>query len=452
MRFLRVGLLLIWLLTACRAPAPVTPSPAPAACTNPAAAGLGDPLYATLGNGGYDVQHYTIVLTVDVAQNRLEGTTTMAAVASEPLCAFNLDFSGLVVTEATVNGAPAGVRRQGDELTLTPAQEVASGAALTVEVRYAGEPQPVRDPGVPFVPLGWQRFGQGIAVVSEPSGAMNWFPGNNHPQDKASFTFFVTVPKPYQAAANGVLIGAQDEGASTTYHWEMADPMATYLATVHIGRYEMVVSEPVNGVQRRDFFPLGTPAATKARFDRLPEMIRFMEARIGPYPFAVYGVALLDTSVGWALETQTLSTFGVEGSDESTVFHELMHEWFGNSVSPATWQDIWLNEGFATYFEWLWLEETAGRAAYERAVSSASTPDVTPAVLPPLPQRPREMFDATTYREGALVLHVLREKVGDEVFFEILRTYYQRFAGATAGTADFIATAVEVSGRADVMR
>lgn len=447
----------LW-LTACQAqitplPTVAVPLTAPAPATRPlaGAAGLDDPLYPTLGNGGYDVLHYDIDLKVDVDSNSLNGATTISARATQALSAFNLDFSGLTIGQVTVNGAPARYRRQASELTITPLQPVQADSLLTVTVAYQGQPQPIRDPGVPFLPLGWQRFGDDIAVVSEPSGAMTWFPSNNHPLDKATFTMRLTVPKPYQAAANGVLSDTHDNGSSTTYVWQMTDPMATYLATVHIGRYEVVTAAGPDGVVRRDYFPLGTPASVKASFARIPQMMQFMRQRIGPYPFAAYGVALLSVPTGWALETQTLSTFGAGAGgaawDEGEVMHELAHEWFGNSVSPATWQDVWLNEGFATYFQWLWQEQNEGSAAFDATVQKAYASMLAQDVGAPLPQQPPGMFTDATYQRGAWTLHALRLTVGDEVFFKILRTYYQRFAGSHASTADFIATAVEVSGQ-----
>ena len=244
----------------------------------------------------------------------------------------------------------------------------------------------------------------------------------------------------------------QDNGSSTTYVWQMTDPMATYLATVHIGRYEMVTATGPGGVVRRDYFPLGTPDSVKASFVPIAQMMQFMSERIGPYPFAAYGVALLSIPTGWALETQTLSTYGAsaangQGWDEAEVMHELAHEWFGNSVSPATWQDVWLNEGFATYFQWLWQEHNEGPTAFNASVQEVYAAMLAQDIGSPLPQQQPGMFTDATYQRGAWTLHALRLTVGDVVFFKILRAYYQRFAGSHASTADFIATAVEVSGQ-----
>lgn len=423
-------------------PTTATRLPADAAA---ALAGLGDPLYPQLGNAGYDVQHYTIDLDVDVASNTISGSTTIAAQATQDLAAFHLDFSGLEVQDVSVDQVPAGFVRAGSELIITPATGLPAGLPFTVAVDYAGTPQPIRDPSVPFIPLGWLRQPDGLFVVSEPSGAMSWYPVNNHPSDKATYTFRITVPKPYQVAANGILTHTTGDGDATTYTWEMADPMASYLATVHIGQYTVQEQTGPRGLVIRNYFPVDTPDAVKAAFAVTPEMVAFMEERIGPYPFDAYGVVLLNEDAGWALETQTLSTFGGQAADEETIFHELAHQWFGNHVSPATWRDVWLNEGFATYFSLLWAERTAGRTATDRIIDSWHKRLEAEDAGSPIPATPAEMFSPVVYQRGAWVLHTLRDQVGDEKFFEILRTYYQRHAGSNASTQDFIEVVEKLS-------
>ncbi len=422
-----------------------TPKPAPGM---PAAglAGLGDPLYPQLGNTGYDVQHYTIDLDVDIARNTISGTTTIVAHATQDLPTFHLDLSGLELRSVFVNQAPAHFTRAGSELIITPTDALSNSLPFSVTVDYAGTPEPIRDPGVPFVPLGWLQQENGSFVVSEPSGAMNWYPVNNHPADKATYTFHITVPDPYQVAANGILVGTVDHGDTTTYSWEMRDPMASYLATVHVGEYTVEEQTGPGGLLIRNYFPIDTPAAVKASFAATADMITFMEQLIGPYPFDAYGVVLLNENTGWALETQTLSTFGRQGADEGTIFHELMHQWFGNHVSPATWRDVWLNEGFATYFSLLWTERTAGRTATDATMASWYRRMAAEDTGPPIPVTPAEMFSPAVYQRGAWTLHALRLAVGDERFFDILRTYYLRHAGGNATTQDFIDVAVAVGG------
>lgn len=411
------------------------------------AAGLGDSFYPQLGNGGYDALHYTIDLDVELATNTLSSTLTLQAQANQNLQSFNLDLSGLEVESATVNAQTVAFTRNGNELVLSPAAPIKESERFTTTIHYHGTPTPVVDPGVPFTGLGWIRYDGGVYVVSEPSGAMSWYPVNNHPRDKATYTMRIRVPKPYVAAANGVLAEVRNAGTHTMYVWQMAEPMASYLATVHIGELEVEESSGASGVPIRNYFPLDTPADVRDDFARTDEMIQYMAELISPYPFDSYGVALVDAPLPFALETQTLSTFGNNGADEGTVFHELMHQWFGNSVSPASWQDIWLNEGFATYFQLLWLEHKQGRAALDEEVREAYQALSRGKVdTLPIPQRIENMFSGGVYTRGALTLHALRVSLGDEQFFRTLQTYYIRYQHSTASTQDFLGVVREVGG------
>jgi aminopeptidase N len=234
----------------------------------------------------------------------------------------------------------------------------------------------------------------------------------------------------------------------------MTDPMAPYLATLVIGDYEIVADEAstaTSGIAVRNVLPPDLAAAVPAAVRLHGEMIVAFAELFGPYPFDAYGVAVVDGFPA-ALENQSLSIFGRELLTERIVAHELAHQWFGDHVSPARWQDVWLNEGFASYGEWLWDEQNRGFAAMDSAVRAerdqwAEFVDTDPGVyLPPGAPPPDDLFNASVYRVGAMTLHALRLDVGDEAFFEILRTYVDRYGGAAAGTDDFVSVAEEMSG------
>ncbi len=434
-------------MTAANADGPSTAATPPAVRVAKAGApGLDDPIFPSMGNGGYDVQHYSIALDVDVVSNTITGTATLSATATQLLSAFNLDLSGLNVSGVKVNAQPAMFSRAGAEMTISPAQPLANNAAFSVEVRYGGVPSLVRDPSAPIGGIGWTSYAGGIYVASEPTGSMNWYPVNNHPTDKATYTYRITVPKPYVVAANGMLQDQIDNGRTTTYVWDARDRMASYLATVHIGKFDVQTEIGPNGLPIRNYFPAGTPQSVKTSFALTSDMIAFLNDRFAPYPFEAYGVAVVDEELGYALETQTLSTFSNEPADEQTVFHELMHQWFGNSVSPKTWRDIWLNEGFATYFQLLWVEHRNGVAARDRQLQRFYAFLSSERAGPVIPTRASQLFSTSVYVRGAWTLHALRLAVGDEAFFRILRTYYQRHRDSNAGTEDFIAAAREVAG------
>lgn len=419
--------------------------------TGPVAAvadGIGDPYYPELGNTGYDVDHYTLELEFDPDTDTLTGLVTIEATATQDLPSLNLDFIGFTISELIVDGVPAEFGRSEQELTIRPLNPIAGGEAFTVSVSYEGTPRPLDSAAISFG-VGWSTSPSGQRyVVAEPDGARSWFPANDHPLDKATFTFLVTVPDPLLAAANGILVDTDTDQGRTTYVWEMDDLMAPYLATVVIGEYNIVEdleSSALSGVRIRNVLPddqIPTPPPVL----RQGEMIEFFSELFGPFPFETYGIAVVDGFPA-ALENQTLSIFGDRLVTEPVLVHELAHQWFGDYVSTARWQDIWLNEGFASYAEWLWLEHTLGTEALAVGLTGErerfAAANFPPPGLPPSD----DLFNASVYRIGAMTLHALRLTVGDDAFFTTLRTYVDRFGGATASTEDFIAVAQEVSGQ-----
>ena len=435
---------------------PASPTQGIAAAACPQAGGtaradsIGDPYYPQLGNAGYDAQHYTLELTADVAANTLSGTMTLAARATTDLTAFNLDFHGFTISAVSVNSSPATMRRAGDELTVEPAQALRGGTAFTVAVGYHGTPEPVLSPAVD-IPLGWQATETGAYVVSEPAGAASWYPVNDHPCDKATYTFRITVPKPYSVAANGQLQDTHDNGPTTTYTWATRDPIASYLVTVDIGDFVQQTGAGPDGLPIRNVFPRNLAAQAARTFAPTADMIAYFSNRFGPYPFEAYGVVVIDADLGYALETQTLSLFGRDavtgGGGSSEVPHELAHQWFGDSVSVKSWKDIWLNEGFATYAEALWIEHTQGAAALDTHMRGMYRSVAGNHFAPPGNPPPTNLFNSSVYLRGALTLHALRKTVGDDSFFCILQTYTARYRYGNASTDDFRAVAEAVSGQ-----
>jgi len=435
--------------------APVTEPPF-AEPTDPLAGspGMGDSLYPGFGNGGYDAVSYTLDINIhDVKTSDLSAVTTIDAVATQDLSQFNLDFAGFEITNLTVNGEAAKFERKGQELTIIPAQMLTNGEAFTTTVEYQGIPAPMTSKALPF-PTGWIVYENGIFVLSEPDGSASFYPVNDHPLDKATYTIIVTVPKPYEVAANGVLGETKDNGDSTTYSFTVRDPMASYLTTINVHDFNVETMESESGIPIRNYYAATLPDNINKPFARQGEMIDYFSELFGPYPFEVYGALVMDTEFGAALENQTMSIFGVDMVDlddiegtEAVVAHELVHQWFGDSVSVGDWSSIWLNEGFATYGEALWVEYDYGNAGLNDWVSSVygeveAFPDFYP---PPGDPAPNDLFNGGVYLRGGLTLHALRLEVGDDAFFEIVRTYYDRYKFGNAVTEDFIAVAEEIS-------
>jgi aminopeptidase N len=414
------------------------------------APGIGDPYYPTLGNGGYDVQNYVITMDVDPSTNNVTASTTITADATEYLSSFHLDFHGLMVDSITVNGMDAEYSRDGDELAITPAAPLEANQPFTTVVRYHGTPETITSGGLAGV--GWSHGDSGVINVwGEPDAASTWFPGNNHPRDKAAYRFEITVPDPWMVAATGTLKETKPAGGKTTYIWEMDEPLATYLASINIDQYKLSTQKGPGEISIRNYFPTGLPLDQRGQFMALPDMIEFFNGFFGPYPFKEYGAVVagkdgLCADAQIALEAQTLSIHcpGVMTS-EDVIVHELAHMWFGDSVSLENWQDIWLKEGFATYASWLWFSKNDPEALKNIAESSMRhSSDTAYSVAEPSPQN---LYTDESYTGGALVLYALQQEVGDETFFKILQTYAKRFQYGNAGTDEFIAVAEEVSGQ-----
>ena len=409
--------------------------------------GIGDPYFPQLGNGGFDVDHYDIVISIDPdTAEMIDAATTVTATATETLATFNLDFVGLRISSVQVDGADAAYVREGPELRISPLGGIVAGEAFEIAVRYSGLPDLINLRSIPGVKLAWNQNSEGLFVGSEPDGARTWFPSNDHPTDKATFSFALTVPKPLTAAANGELIEVLDNGDTQTFRWEMDEPMATYLATVVVGDYQRVETDGPDGVLLRDYIlARADGGGYPDSFTITADAMGFLVDWWGPYPFDRYGHIIVP-DMGAALETQTLSLMGIVA--EGVVVHELAHQWFGNAVSPASWQDIWLNEGFATFAEYLWAEHSSGTEAMLAKIGRDHDflSDVGHfAIADP---REAQLFGPAVYVRGAMTLHALRVELGDdEVMKEIFQTYFNRFEDSHAATQDFVDVVHEVSGQ-----
>ncbi|MGA5299050.1 M1 family aminopeptidase [Nucisporomicrobium flavum] len=625
----------------------------------PGAPGIGDPYFPLAGNGGYDVRHYGLDITYTPETDVLAGVATITATATQHLSSFNLDFDGLTLRSLTVDGRPAATARADGELTVTPRRPLRKGHRFTVVARYDGVPQVIDDPNLGA--SGVFATDDGMTIVGQPEVASTWFPVNDHPRDKASYTIRITAPRGLEAVSNGVLLGHTTRHGWTTWTWDAKEPMASYLATATVGEYEvsayrkngvrywdaidpklsepaarprtgtrMAVSQrgepsykrltrtiavPAGGADLSfwvtrdtepdwDFFlveartagggdwttladrnghtssdpgavcgyaevlhpfllhyvtpdgtdctPSGTtgtwaaatgksdgyeqwsvdlsayagrtaevsltvvndeiitnpgvfvddvvvstgegstsfedglggwtpgpapegsppnpattwisgtvedtpqpPGVIAARaFAREPEIIGFLSGLFGRYPFSASG-GIVDstTAFGFALENQTRPVYaqGFFTSAEDgagVVVHELAHQWCGDSLAVRRWQDIWLNEGFASYAEWLWSEREGEGTAQEAfdLYSELFRGDTQFWSLPIGDPGPQHLFDPPVYVRGAMTLHALRLTVGDAAFFRTLRTWPQLHAGETVTTEEFIAHAERVSG------
>jgi aminopeptidase N len=416
-----------------------------AAAFTPGSAGLGDPMFPNAGNGGYDVQSYDLTLDYTPSSNRLVGTAVIGARATQDLSSFNLDLRGFTISRLLVNGRAATFTRDGgQELTVTPRTGLGSGSTFVVTIDYAGEPAVVTDPDNSIE--GWVPTDDGAFVVNEPQGSPAWYPCNDNPRDKATFDFSVSVPAGLTVMANGVLVSNATRDGKTTWVWKETDPMATYLATATLGKFDLTIST----VGNIPSYVAVDPQLPKGEvLSKLPEAVQFYESIYGPYPFNAVG-AIVDSAkfVGYSLETQTKPNFD-RMPDEATLVHEISHMWFGDSVTLTQWPDIWLHEGFATWSEWIWSERHGNKTAAQFFKGLYSTPAKDTAFWGPAVANflnPALLFNGTVYYRGGMTLQALREKVGDMTFFQLLRAWAAQNRYGNVTTPQFIALAEQMSG------
>ncbi|WUW19132.1 M1 family metallopeptidase [Streptomyces sp. NBC_01465] len=428
-----------------------------AALPAPTPLGIGDPLYPSLGNPGYDVLSYDIGLTYGGSNNEpLSAVTVIDARATEALERVNLDFTHGTVSSVEVNGARAAHETTGEDLVVTPAAAVPAGGRLRITVHHTSDPRGAQVGG-------WVRTGDGLVMANQADAAHRVFPCNDHPSDKAYFTFRVTAPKGLTVVANGLEEARSRHGGNVTSTFRTVHPMATELAQVSIGHSAVLRRTGPHGLPVRDVVPAADRTKMERWLKKTPGQLAWMESKVGPYPFENYGVLIADMNTGFELETQTLSLFErsmfaraeyPEWYVESIMVHELSHHWFGDSVSPRAWSDLWLNEGHATWYEALYAQEQAKQPMERRMHDAYTDSDGWRAAGGP-PAEPRRaapgqqigIFRPVVYDGSALVLYALRQEIGTGAFEQLERAWVRDYRDKSATTADFAALASRISGR-----
>ena len=424
------------------------------------APGVGDRYYPLAGNGGYDVRHYDITGTYDPASDVWSATTVISAKATQNLSRFDLDFDGMTIRRLEVNGSRATWVRDGAELVVTPRHKIRAGSSIRISATYSGVPKEFVLPlGNTSLRTGFMATDDGATVAGQPDVAAGWFPVNDHPRDKASYDFHVTVPRGLGVVANGFLAGQRTRGNSTRFDWHAPEPMSSYLATIDIGKWDLRQGRTASGIPVYDAVDpdlLADPVygpSINASLARQGEVLDVLSASFGKYPFHTVGAIIDDQDdLFFALETQTRPVyskyFWPDGGD-SVLAHELAHQWYGDYVALKQWQDIWLNEGWATYAEWLWgghEGQFTPQDAFDFYYNGIPADD--PFWQFVVGQPPQEdLFGDPVYLRGGMTLQVLRNRVGDDAFFQIARQWVRERGGGTGTTAQFIALAERVSGQ-----
>jgi aminopeptidase N len=455
----------------------VAAAPALAAPPSPGAADSGDPLFPGLGNGGYEVGHYTLDLTYasTAPAQTIPAVVSVRARATQALSRFDLDFRGDSVDSVAVDGEPATFSREGEELVITPAEPIDDSQPFVVRVAYSSGPQEITpaEEGDLNAVLAKAWFGtpSGSITSAQPNGAHRIFPCNDVPSDPATYTVRASTPAESSFVANGELTHTSTADGRTQWTYEEREPMASELIQLAFGSLAVRDRGSVGGVRLRDVAPANQIDALEPALRRAPDHLDWLTGKVGRYPFRTYGSLVSDTGLPFALETQTISLYGswlflpsangrYGNPDyyEPTMVHELAHQWFGDDVMPARWSDVWLNEGHATWYEWEYSQERGDPAFYLKGGSfegqmrrTYAFGDQRRAEFGPVaaPVHGADdvsgLFNPNVYGGGALVLYALRQVVGDRAFRAIERGWPRRFGGGPASTADFIAFASAVA-------
>ncbi|MFI6870397.1 M1 family metallopeptidase [Nocardia sp. NPDC050406] len=416
-------------LVAAAAVAPAQAQPSDPLVGSP---GLGDPYYPLDGNGGYDATHYDVAISYDPPTHHLIGAARLDVVATQALRTFNLDYAGPAVTKVTVNNLPAWFERTDEhELVITPLLPLLPGLPFSVQVEYAGAPPEGEDTGWFNSPSG------GAFVAGEPHSATTWYPLNDTPLDKATFTLRATVPQEWEVMSNGLKTEDTLANGQRTVVWESRQPVIGYLTTIAIEKFEFLEQRRANGMPLLSAFAPDALAA-KENEQRLPEILDLSEELYGPYPFDAAGGIYVDTELEFSLETQTRPIYA-PWTDLQTVVHEIAHQWWGDSMSVKQWSDICLNECFASYTaDYLWPERKEGKdvdALYRETLTEFHGNPKFWRVKLQDPGVGRE-FTSVYYR-GPLFLHALRRTMGDDAFFPAIRDFVSAHRYGNASMPEF---------------
>jgi aminopeptidase N len=384
-----------------------------------------DSLYPEVGDPGVDALHYDLALGWSPDTDTLQGTETLTFRSTETDDDFQLDFSeALEIEDVSLDGQSVDYSYTGKDLVVSAA--VREDQRYELRIEYAGTPEPVD------VPVQRSDFSQtGFTIddehqvwtMQEPWGAYSWFAVNDHPSDKALYDFTLSVPAPWMGIANGDLVSTETEDDVTVTRWHLAEPAASYLTTLAFGDYELTELSGPRDIPIRIFTPRSSPEALDGP-NTAPAAMEWLERYLGPYPFDTFGIVVVDSASG--METQTMVTLGNTDYTLSreVVVHELAHQWYGDTVTPDDWRDLWMNEGMATYLQGMWQAEDTGISVDDQMDDWAAFEDDERELAgPPGDYDIDNWGSGNVYYSGALMWHELRQMVGDTVFFKAVRAW-----------------------------
>ena len=408
-----------------------------------------DSVYPDVGEPDVDALHYGLDLTWDPTSRTLSGAETLTFRSTRDTDHLQLDLEPqLVVSAVQVDGADATYEQQDKDLLVSG--DFVTDGRYELTIAYSGQPQPVEAPTTrsDFSTTGFTVADDGSAwTMQEPYGAYSWYAVNDQPSDKAFYDFTLTVPAPMRGVASGELVSVEQADGNTTSTFHLDSTTSSYLVTVAFGSYRKLDAPPVNGVPITYWFPKGTPKKYVRNLKYTPTALEWVESKLGDYPWSSLGILLVDSNSG--METQTMITLGDTDytTRKDTIVHEIVHQWYGDRVTPDDWRDLWMNEGMAMYLQFVWQSEHTGipmqtileqAAAYEKQSRAVNGP--------PAAYDPKTFGEIQVYYGPALMWDEIRRRVGDEKFWAMVKAWPESDADGSVSRDEYLPWIEEQTG------
>lgn len=407
-----------------------------------------DSYYPQVGDPGVDALHYDLTLDWDPEESLLTAEEVLTFRATETAEQFQLDLGqALEVEDVTLDGEPVEVEHDGKDLVvLAPVRE---DERHELALTYSGTPEPAAAPTTrgDFSTTGWTITDSGETwTMQEPYGAYTWYAVNDQPSDKALYDVTITVPAPWTGVSNGELLEREETDGLTRTRWHLAEPAASYLVTVATGDFTLTEDTSADGVPITYWVPTDKPNLLD-NLRETPAALAWLEERLGPYPFDTVGLVVVDSESG--METQTMITLGDTRYTTSpeVIVHELAHHWYGDQVTPSDWRDVWMNEGMAMYLQGAWMAEDEGVPVGDVMDYWAGfEPEYRAESGPPADYDPATFGESNIYYGPALMWEELRERIGDDAFWAMVRAWPAARDNGNADREDYLAWVEEQTG------
>ena len=408
-----------------------------------------DSVYPRVGDPGVDALHYDLPLDWDPDSDTLTGDEVRTFRSTTTAPRFQLDLGRpLAVESLTLDGEEATFAKQGKDLVVEA--PVTEDQRYELALSYSGTPAAVPAPTQrgDFSSTGFTITDTHETwTMQEPFGAFTWYAVNDQPSDKAFYDFTLTVPSPWVGIANGTLESRSEADGFTTTEFHLGDPAASYLTTLAFGDFEATEDVSESGVPLTYWVNRKADPQVLRDLQTAPAAMAWLEDKLGPYPFDTFGMVVVDSDSG--METQTMVTLGDTDytTSAAVVLHEMAHQWYGDSVTPDDWRDVWMNEGMTMYLQGMWQADQDRRPVGDLMDEWATFEDEERASAgPPADYDPTAFGSGNIYYSPALMWHELRERIGDEKFFELLRAWPAANANSNAGRDDYLAWVEQQTG------